>query len=534
MFGNNCTKINYKVNLNMKKLFLLLLIFKSLTVDAQAINAEKPLVKISNGLLQGVTEQSGVRSFKGIPYAQPPVGNLRWKAPAEPLNWKGVKVTDHFGPRAMQRYMYADMVFRSTSNSEDCLYLNVWAPAKTAGEKLPVLVYFYGGGFTTGDGSEGRYDGESMAKSGVVTVTLNYRLGVFGFLAHPELTRESAQHSSGNYGLMDQHAALLWVQKNIEAFGGDPSRVTIAGESAGAASVCAQMATPLSKHLFIGAIGESGSMLGNLLPWTLADGERNGIAFAGKTGKSSVADLRKIPADSLLKWSASSHFPIVVDGYFFPESPQVIFATGKQMDVPLLAGWNSAEVNYHSLLGKEVPTIANYKNALNKLYNDRAEDVLRLYPAATDADVEQVATDLASDRFIAYGTWKFIDLHSKTDGKPVYRYLFTRKRPALIGATGEQEKLFGAVHASEIDYAMGNLAYNKFYNWTPDDYKTSETMQKYFVNFIKTGDPNGPGLSKWYGLQSSIPKVMIIDADSHSVPEKNLKRYVLLDTFFNK
>ncbi|MES2278119.1 MAG: carboxylesterase family protein [Bacteroidota bacterium] len=494
-----------------------------------------PQVKIANGMLEGVTEASGVTSYKGIPFAQPPVGNLRWKEPQAPKNWAGIRKADHFGPNGLQKVMWADMIFRSSGQSEDCLYLNVWTPAKSPADKLPVLVYFYGGGLVTGDGSEYRYDGESLAKKGLVTITINYRLGVFGFLAHPELTKESAHHSSGNYGFMDQHAALVWVQKNIVAFGGDPARVTIAGESAGAMSVCAQMASPLSKGLFVGAIGESGSLLGNLSPVPLADAEQSGVKFAAAVGKTSLADLRKIPADSLLKLADKGHFPTTVDGYFLPESTETIFETGKQMDVPLLAGWNSAEVGYGNFLGKNPPTLDNYKKALKDAYGERADEVLKMYPAASDADVPQVATDLASDRFIAYATWKFIDIHSKTDGKPVYRYLFARKRPAMVNApAGWADHSFGAAHASEIEYALGNLTGDKVYAWTADDYKTSETMQNYFVNFIKTGNPNGPGLATWYGLQSSIPKVMVIDAESKSAPEKNLKRYVLLDTFFNK
>jgi para-nitrobenzyl esterase len=515
----------------MKRISFLLFVITSLSSYAQTAT---PTVKTANGIVQGVVETSGIHSFKGLPFAQPPVGDLRWKEPQPPKNWNGVLKADHFGPQAMQRPIWSDMIFRSNGKNEDCLYLNVWTPAKSATEKLPVLVYFYGGGFIAGDGSEYRYDGESLAKKGIVTVTINYRLGVFGFLAHPELTKESAHHSSGNYGLMDQHAALLWVQKNIAAFGGDPKRVTIAGESAGSMSVSAQVATPLSKGLFIGAIAESGSSLGNLLPATLSTAEQNGEKFAAKIGATSLADMRKIPADKLLEISANSSFSPDIDGYFFPESPQNIYATGKQMDVPLLAGWNSAEVNYHSLLGKEQPTLEAFTNVVKRIYGNRADEILKVYAPATDADVEQVATDLASDRFIAYATWKLIDLHSKTDGKPVYRYLFSRKRPATTDGKTSPDKQMGAAHASEIDYALGNLAYNKFYAWTPDDYKVSETMENYFANFIKTGNPNGDGLPMWYGLQSSIPKVMVIDVNSHSEPEKNLKRYVLLDTFFNK
>ena len=514
----------------MKKITLLLLLITAHLAYAQ----NKPIAKTANGTLQGITDSTGIKMFRGIPYAQPPVGDLRWKNPQEPKNWKGTRMADKFGPQAMQRAIYSDMIFRSAGKSEDCLYLNVWTPAKSATEKLPVLVYFYGGGFSAGDGSEYRYDGESMAQKGIVAVTVNYRLGIFGFLAHPELTAESPTHSSGNYGLMDQHAALVWVKKNIAAFGGDPDKITIGGESAGSASVSAQVASPLSKGLFIGAIAESGSVLGNLSPVPLADAEQVGAKFATSVGAASIADLRKLNADSLLKMTARSRFPVTVDGYFLPEAPQQIFATGKQMDIPILGGWNSAEVDYHSLLGKDTATLENYNEVIKKIYGDRADEILKQYAANTDSDVKKVATDLASDRFIAYATWKFLDLHSKTDGKPVYRYLFARKRPPMVSDPNSALGSMGAAHASEIEYALGNLHFDKVYNWTADDYKTSETMQNYFANFIKTGDPNGDGLPQWHGIQASRPQVMVIDVNTHAEPEKNLKRYVLLDSFFNK
>jgi len=491
--------------------------------------------KTANGVVEGVTEASGVVSYKGVPFAQPPVGDLRWKEPQATLNWKGIRKADHFGPQAMQRAIYSDMIFRSDGKSEDCLYLNVWTPAKSPTEKLPVLVYFYGGGFTAGDGSESRYDGEALAKKGIITITVNYRLGIFGFLAHPELTAESPHHASGNYGLMDQHAALVWVKKNIAAFGGDPNKVTIGGESAGSMSVCGQIASPLSKGLFVGAIGQSGAFLGNLLPAPLADAEQRGVKFAAGINSKSLADLRKIPSDTLLKIAANAYFPFTIDGYFLPESPQAIFSTGRQMDVPLLAGWTSAESGAGGVLGKAESTIANYKAAIEKLYGERAGEILRAYNPATDAEVLQVATDLASDRFIAYASWKFIDLHSKTNGHPVYRYLFAKKRPVMVNApAGTVDHSIGASHASDIEYSLGNLSANKVYAWTPEDYKASETMQNYFVNFVKTGNPNGGGLPTWYGLQSSQPKVMVIDTESKSQSERNLRRYVLMDTFFNK
>ena len=274
----------------------------------------------------------------------------------------------------MQLPVFGDMVFSSDGIREDCHYLNVWTPAKSADERLPVLVYFYGGGFVAGDGSEPRYDGASMAGKGIVAVTVNYRLGVFGFLAHPELTKESPQQASGDYGFLDQDAALQWVHRNIAAFAGDPEKVTIAGESAGSLSVCAQMASPLSKGLFAGAIGESGSLMGTLTPVPLADAEQAGVKFAADVGAKSLADLRKMSAEDLLKAKAASgvgRFPVAVDGYFLTDPPADVGAAGKQAHVPLLVGWNSQESGWPGVLGRDKPTRDNYSAAVKRLYGDR-------------------------------------------------------------------------------------------------------------------------------------------------------------------
>src|ERR1700741_2003212 len=277
--------------MKLMKAFLLAVTFLIVVGPASAAD----LVQTANGTVEGRGVQpSGVRIFRGVPFAQPPTGDLRWQEPQPVKNWKGVRQAREFGPRCMQARIFDDMVFRSNGVSEDCLYLNVWTPAKSNRERLPVLVYVYGGGFVSGDGSEPRYDGESMATKGIVAVTVNYRLGVFGFMAHPELTQESPHKASGNYALLDQNAALLWVQKNIAAFGGDPKQVTIAGESAGSVSVSAQMASPPSKDLIAGAIGESGSILGTLSAVPLAQGEAAGVKFAESIGAHSLAELRAL------------------------------------------------------------------------------------------------------------------------------------------------------------------------------------------------------------------------------------------------
>lgn len=515
-----------------------------------------PVVKIKNGQLQGSIE-NGIQSFKGIPFAAPPVGKYRWREPQPVANWTGVRDAKQFGASGMQINIFGDMAFRAPRMSEDCLYLNVWTP-DTKKKNLPVLVYFYGGGFVAGDGSEARYDGASMAAKGIVSLTVNYRLGIFGHMAHPELTKESPHHASGNYGMLDQVAALRWVQENIAAFGGDPKRVTIAGESAGSMSVNALMASPLSKNLFAKAIGESGSMLGSLASTPLAKAEQVGQDFGKEIDANSLEALRAIPAEKLLTLSMAGNpfrFQIfTIDGYFLPKHPLEIFEKGEQAQVPLLAGWNSEEMTYRVLLGDQPLTIENYTKAVQRAYPEQASELLKVYKPDSDADVEQVATDLAGDKFIGFSTWKWIDVQAKT-GKPVYRYLYSRPRPPMVAAVGNAEAgLAGgiikdstktapvkrqaakrAVHSAEIEYAMGNLATNKVYEWTPDDYKVSKLMQEYFANFIKTGNPNGLGLPKWPTVTEG-GKVQYINIDVNTTleVEKNRDRYIYLDKVTNR
>jgi para-nitrobenzyl esterase len=453
----------------------------------------------------------------------------------------------------MQARLFPDMSFRSNAMSEDCLYLNVWTPARSAQERLPVLVYFFGGGFLAGDGSEARYDGESMATKGIVVVTVNYRLGVFGFLAYPELTNESRHHASGNYGLLDQHAALRWVQQSIAAFGGDPRRVTIAGESAGSISVSALMVSPLSKDLIAGAIGESGSILGTLAPVPLSQAEQVGVRFANQVGANSLAALRRLNTDVIFEeatrggLAAIERFPLALDGYFLPEEPAAIYNAGRQARVPLLVGWNSQERGWQVLLGGKQPTPENYAQAVHAQLGQRADEALRLYPAMNTEDVIKAATDLASDRFTGYSTWKWADLQARTGDTAVYRYFYTRPRPATKsttanGTTGpvpiSQDSTAspparGAIHSAEIEYALGNLLTNNVYAWTPDDHKVSKVMQDYFANFITTGDPNGSGLPTWPKVNGSsgsdAVQVMRIDVDSRPEPERHRERYVFLD-----
>ncbi|MFL5579068.1 MAG: carboxylesterase/lipase family protein [Gemmatimonadaceae bacterium] len=511
-----------------------------LAIAAQAPTAPAaPAARTAQGVVRGVALATGVRAFRGIPFAAPPVRELRWRPPQPARAWTGVRAADRFGPQCMQARIYSDMMFRNEGTSEDCLYLNVWAPARAAaGARLPVLVYFSGGGFMAGDGSEPRYDGESMARRGIVVVTTSYRLGVFGFLAHPELTRESPNGASGNYALMDQTAALRWVRDNIAAFGGDPGQVTIAGESAGSFSVSAQMASPLAKGLFARAIGESGAFFSRTLATpTRAEAEQNGVRFGQAVGATTLAALRALSAHELLEAAGRQgvpRFAANVDGWFFPEAPAAIFAAGRQARVPLLAGWNSEEMTGRALLN-ETPNAENVAGVLRRIFNEQAQAAAQVYPAATPEEAMQSLTNLAGDQFIAYSTWKWLEEHGRTSGQPVFRYLYARPRPALASpGPNAPPPSRGAVHSAEIEYAMGNLPLNKVFAWTPEDFRVSETMQGYFANFIKTGDPNGAGLPEWpRGNATGGAPVMLmrIDVESRAEPEPR-ERMLFLDRFY--
>ena len=529
--------------LPVKTLLLAALLTGSFIPTAAAQGAERYVVETAHGRVEGSALPSGIQVFKGLPYAAPPVRTLRWKPPQPLEDWTGVRPADRFGPRCMQQRVFGDMVFRSAGVSEDCLYLNVWTPAVDSSalppEPLPVLVYFYGGGFVAGDGSEPRYDGESMARKGMVVVTLNYRLGVFGFLAHPALTEESARGASGNYGLLDQAQALRWVRENIEAFGGDPERITIAGESAGSFSVSAHMASPVSKGLISAAIGESGALLGMRAPAPLGEAEARGAEFTRAIGAPTLAALRALSSSELLRLASAPsapRFAPVVDGYFFPQPPAEIYAAGEEARVPLLLGWNSEEANYRALLGEREPTPEHFADAVRKLYGEHAEEALELYEATTREEVIQAATDLASDRFIAFSTWKWGELHRRT-GAPVFRYFYAHPRPPMKSEAGDAANPpRGAVHSAEIEYALGNLQANDVYAWTPEDYAVSEVMQTYFANFVKTGTPNGSGppsgsgLPKWPAVGADERAlVMQLDAEPQARPAQHRARYLFLD-----
>jgi para-nitrobenzyl esterase len=488
-----------------------------------------------SGILEGVVSADGkVRTFKGIPYAAPPVGPLRWKPPQPPAAWTGVRKATEYPPRCMQARVYADMVFYDPGPSEDCLYLNLWMPALPTQPRLPVMVWIHGGGFKAGSTSEPRQDGGNLSKKGVLVVTLNYRLGIFGFFSHPELTRESGHHASGNYGLLDQVAALKWVKDNIAVFGGDPDNVSIFGESAGSSSVSALMASPLAQGLFRRAIGESGasfSPMHELKP--RVETEKTDLEFAKSAlGTDSLEALRAKPATEILQAATKDRAPSFrpsIDGYFLPESVEAIFAAGKQSPVPLLAGWNADEDSYRSLLEGKEPTVENFTARVRVLYGPNAETILELYPAATAAQAKRSAQDLAGDRFTGLAAWKWMELQLKTGQAPVFRYRFDQTLPLPADAAHSSDAEPTAPHAVEIEFVFQVLS-SRDLPWRPEDRKLSDLMGSYWTNFAKTGDPNAVGLPHWPAYSSDGYQVMHLSADPHAAPDEHRARYEFLDS----
>jgi para-nitrobenzyl esterase len=489
-------------------------------------------VRTEAGLVEGAKSADGqVVIFEGIPFAAPPVGELRWKEPQPVSPWKGVRKATEFGARCMQARIYGDMVFRDVGPSEDCLYLNVWTPGTSAKTKLPVMVWIYGGGFQAGASSEPRQDGEHLGHKGVVIVSMNYRLGIFGFFSHPGLTAESAHHASGNYGLMDQAAALKWVHENIATFGGDPNSVTIFGESAGSFAVSALMASPLSKGLMRAAIGESGAFFGKTLrAKPLAESERRDVVFAESLGLKSLGQLRGVSAEKLLEASRSGNdndrFRPNIDGYFMPASPSEIYGKGEQAHVPLMAGWNRDEGSYQQFFGKEQVSKENYLANIRQLFGEAAPEALKLFPGGSDEEVKESAALLSTADFTALGTWKWLEMQLQTGEAPVYRYEFDQVPPASEGHAAESRL---AYHSAEIEYVFGTLDWKKI-TWRPEDYKLSEQMGAYWTNFAKTGNPNGAGLGAWpFYLRKSAYQVMHLGTDQRATPDNLREQFVFLD-----
>ena len=510
----------------------LIVMLSMLPAAGRAQELRQVQARTEGGVIEGVVSADGkVRTYKGIPYAAAPVGPLRWKAPQPVVPWTGVRTAVEYGARPMQGRIFGDMVFHDSGPSEDCLYLNMWMPEGAPG-KLPVMVWIFGGGFQAGSSSEPRQDAGNLCKKGVLVVSFNYRLGVFGFLAHPELAKESGRGSSGDYGLLDQVAALQWVKRNIATFGGDPDNVTIFGESAGSFSVSALMASPLARGLFNRAIGESGAFLapfGRLK--TRAEAEASGRAFADALGKPSLDALREMPAQELLDASLKrpmGDFWPDVDGYFLAQDCPAVFGAGGQLHVPLLAGWNRDEGDYRAFFRGDEAGATQYAARAVERFGARAEAFLRVYPAATDPEARRAAQDFQGDDFIGFGTWKWLEEHGRTGGSAVYRYEFDQTLPLARDAKPGAEPR--APHASEIEFVFRVLS-SKDLPWRPEDHQVSELMASYWTNFAKTGNPNAQGLPDWpaYGAPDGY-EVMHLSPSAAAAPDSHRARYEFLNT----
>ncbi|MFD1144796.1 carboxylesterase/lipase family protein [Larkinella insperata] len=497
---------------------LLLLVFAAFVSSIR----ETAPVKVTGGQISGTLNPDGdVQIFKGIPFAAPPVGELRWKAPQPVKPWLGVRKCDQFGASPVQGTpnpfgpWSAEYLIPKAPISEDCLYLNVWSGARSATEKRPVLVWIYGGGFSSGGSAVPIYDGEAMAKKGIVLVSINYRVGPFGFFAHPELTKEAGEskpgastpgastlgrNASGNYGLMDQIAALQWVKQNIAAFGGDPGNVTIAGQSAGSMSVNCLVASPVAKNLFNKAIAESGASFAR--PYaSLQQAEEAGLKTMQALGAASLAELRTKPADEILQKAQGIRGPII-DGYVLPQSVAQLFAAGKANPITLLTGWNEDE----GMAFGPKKKADEYRRQLEQQYGDQAQTLLKFYPGTTDAEAAESQVKLSRDLIFGAQNYTWANLQAR-QGRPVYVYRFTRKLPA----TGEYAH-YGAFHTGEVAYAFDNLRFidRQLRPLEPTDDKLARIISTYWANFIKTGDPNGPGLPSWPAYTTQRRQIAVL------------------------
>lgn len=477
--------------------------------DSNLISTDS--ISVEGGLVSGTIDSSGqVKIFKGIPFAAPPVGDLRWKAPQPVLPWEGVKACLDNPPAPMQNppvpfFAWSEeFLIPKEPISEDCLYLNIWTAAEKADEKRPVMVWIYGGGFNSGGNSVPLYDGTDLAKEGIVVVNLNYRVGMLGFFVHPDLSAESPDQTSGNYGILDQIAALEWVKKNIAQFGGDPDNVTIAGQSAGAFSVNALVVSPKAKGLFHKAIAQSGGM------FTRGTGLVSGLKGAEERGKMltdtlgiTLADLRQLPADSLIK--IPGRFGTTIDGKVIPNVRES-FENGTFSDVPLLTGWNADD----RVSGNPPTTPEEFKANAKKQYGGRAGEYLELFPADSP-EVLAETQNMMGGLFFGLQNYTWAKKQTEKGQKDAYMYYFTRIPPG--------EPNYGAFHSAEFSYALHTLRnWNRPFEQT--DYDLEKTMSAYWVNFVKTGNPNGEGLPDWPVFDPENPMVNELGAEikSRSLP----------------
>jgi para-nitrobenzyl esterase len=490
---------------------------------------EEP-VHLDSGFVSGMAgSNAAVRVFRGIPYAAAPVGKLRWREPQPLARWDGVRKADQFGAICMQpAFRGASPTATPPKMSEDCLFLNVWTAATSAGERRPVMVWIHPGGYQTGSGSAPGYDGEALAKKGVVLVTINYRLGVLGFFSHPELTKESEHHASGNYALMDQVAALQWVQKNIAEFGGDPRRVTVFGDSAGSSSISNLMGSPQAKGLFQRAVGESGAWMGiSLAPTrTLAEAEQAGVKMAEDLHAQSLDELRARPAEDLLKGGRGGG--PVIDGWFLPEDVGTIFAEGKQNDVPLLGGSNKDEGTFFL----QPTTAENFIERSRARFGDRADAFLKLYPAGSDEEAN--TSQLAAFRDeLAFVMRIWARAQAGTGHSKAFLYYFSHEPPPPVGSTSRGGLGSGATHGAEAQYVFQNLLAPRA--WTQVDHQVSDMLSSYWVNFATKGDPNGKGLAKWPAFDDTkSDRPMVLGDRAEIGPAPDAARLAFFEQLYEK
>lgn len=481
-------------------------------------------VKVEEGKLQGIYE-NGLTVYRGIPFAAPPVGDLRWRAPQPAAKWEGVRPATRFAPGPVQP------VPMPAGTSEDCLYLNIWTPAKSITDKVPVLVWIHGGGFIMGAACEKIFDGEKLAKKGVVLVTIEYRVGQLGFLAHSELSSETPNHVSGNYGLLDMIAALKWLKKNVASFGGDPDKVTIFGESAGGIAVSMLCASPLAKGLFAGAISESGGSFGPTRHTTfpgenmklLQDAEKAGQAYLDSAHVSTIADLRKIPVDKLPKSRGLGMAWPIVDGWVIPDDQYKLYVAGKFNDIPVLIGYNSDEGASFS----PPKTPADYIAGVKIRYGKFADDLIKAYPAGT-VKVEKTARDLARDAAFGWHTWVWALLQSKNGKSKTFLYYFDQHPdyPADSPRAG-----YGAPHGAEVEYVFQNFN-NPNSKPTKTDLEISDAMATYWTNFTKYGDPNSKDIPSWPAFTAKNQLAMYFNSKPYPGPVPSFESLKVLDSYF--
>ncbi|MEY3412454.1 MAG: hypothetical protein RIQ70_1142 [Bacteroidota bacterium] len=475
----------------------------SLLISGQLF-AQNPIIKTANGSLEGVTNaDKSIRIFKGIPFASPPIGDLRWKAPQAPKNWTGIRKCTEFSASPIQNKpepflcWTEEFIAQPEPLSEDCLYLNIWTKAKKTKEKLPVFVWIYGGGLSSGSANCAIYDGEEMAKKGVVFVSINYRVGAFGFMAHPALTKESGYNSSGNYGFLDQMQALKWVQKNISAFGGDPNNVTIAGQSAGSFSVNALVASPLAKGLFHKAIAQSGGLLSGRFSNNLETSELQGEKFMQKVGANSIAELRNKSAIEIQKMSNSGfRFGVTLDGYVLPTDLLQHFEKGLFNEVPLLTGWVTGD---GTLMGNSPISVEKYEAEAKINFGNKAQTFLNIFTATTDEEAKASKAKLGMFQFAALSSHLWAGFNKKNNS---YLYQFSHVPPDKIDFPN-----YGAFHTAEVPYALHSLQKWKR-TWQAVDWDLENKMSSYWVNFAKTGNPNGKNLPEWKAYDKEKGHIM--------------------------